>query len=200
MKNIYTGEMMWNPVPKWRPVSSFYMFPTEDAADGLLKNLQINVEGISEVCNLQDTIDTDKMKSKNMSSQHHQRQSYQKNYREQSKGRQEHTGRIEFFFAWMEQKKIPEEIEFLNLLYCNCIEIGKLTIFYKLIGSCEKQDYIRNKKHSKRDVFEKKKKTDFVSLKCLFPFFSSRSLQMLQDKMNASMTYIKMIKKNCLQH
>ena len=71
----------------------------------------------------------------------------------------------------MEQKKIPEEIEFLNLLYRTCIEIGKLTIFYKLIGSCRKQDYIRNKKHLKRDVFEKKKKTGFVSLKWLFPFF-----------------------------
>ena len=65
---------MWNPIPEWRPVSMFYMFPTEDAADGPLKNLQINVEGIAEDYNLQDIIDTDKMKSENMAFQHHQRQ------------------------------------------------------------------------------------------------------------------------------
>ena len=76
MKNIYTGEMMWNPVPEWRPVSLFYMFPTEDAADGPLKNLQINFEGIAEDCNLRYIIDTGKMKSENMAFQHCRRQSY----------------------------------------------------------------------------------------------------------------------------
>ena len=72
-------------------VSSFYIFLTEDAADGTLKNLQINVEGISEDCNLPDMTDTDKMKSENMAFQHHQRQSYKtitKNKRKEDKSTQ----------------------------------------------------------------------------------------------------------------
>ena len=66
----------------------------EDEADGTLKNLQINVEGIAEDCNIQDIIDTGVMNSENMAFQHRQRQSYEKNYQEQKKGRQEHTGSI----------------------------------------------------------------------------------------------------------
>ena len=44
----------------------FYVFPTEDAADGPLKNLQINFDGIAEDCNPQDIIDTGVRNSENI--------------------------------------------------------------------------------------------------------------------------------------
>ena len=69
---------MWNPVLEWKPVSSFYVFPTEDAADGPLKNLQIDFGGISEDCGLPYMVDTGIMESENMAFQHCQSFNYKK--------------------------------------------------------------------------------------------------------------------------
>jgi len=51
MRNIYTGEPMWNPVREWRELRSIHMYPTEDAADDSSIPL--------EVCDANDDNDDD---------------------------------------------------------------------------------------------------------------------------------------------
>ena len=34
MQNLYTGEVMWNPIRDWVTLSSIHKHPTKDAADG----------------------------------------------------------------------------------------------------------------------------------------------------------------------
>ena len=78
MKNIYTGEIICNPVPEWKPVSLFYLFPTEDAAYGLTKKLQIDVDGINHDCEFPEMVDTGRIESENMAFQHCQSLNYKK--------------------------------------------------------------------------------------------------------------------------
>ena len=44
MRNLYTGEIMWNPIRDWVALSSIHKHPTEDAADGPGKILLIDAD------------------------------------------------------------------------------------------------------------------------------------------------------------
>ena len=153
MRNLLTGESMWNPIREWRELGSFHLHPTVDAADEDPTSTDPDL--------LQAEYERDRSQAKA------KRRRTKSN---QEKDRQLHSFSIGRLLHWDEDCKIPDELLFLNSLYRTCLELGKIAIFYNLIKCVNRSSYLAQKKNIERDVIKKRNRATTLALKVAFPF------------------------------
>jgi len=162
MRNVYNGEPQWNPVRDWMELSKLYMHPTEDAADGPQRPLEVEIDKKDKTAN------PHWIKGRKRYDERRRAADITR-YRRQ-KGKEIHTGDIGNFFDWMDPRRIPSEILFLNALYRTCLEIGKLSVFQGLMECTSKEKYQTKKNNLNRDVFKKRQRKGAIALRVLLPF------------------------------
>ena len=153
MRNLFTGESMWNPIREWRELGSFHLHPTVDASD------EDPTLTDPDLLRAEYEHDLNQRKAKIMRTD-----------RKREKDHQLHSFSIGRLLHWDEDCKIPDELLFLNSLYRTCLELGKIAIFYNLIKCVTRSSYLAQKKHLQRDVFNKRNCATTLALKVAFPF------------------------------
>ena len=152
MKDIHTGEPLWNPIRDWFELSHFYLHPTVDASD----------ESGSDLARSCTDRGREEYRSQNNAWRH--------NVHDRARQAQIHTGDMGSFFHWMDPAKVPNEILFLNALYRTCVEIGKLTPFYNILKCHNQTKYETARRNLRRDVFTKRERLGAIVLKFLLSF------------------------------
>ena len=175
----FTKEPIWNPLREWKNLSEFHMTPTEDAADGPDRPVNIRLDTSPEK-HIPDPKRIQKIRNTDMRARRKRKCDTKNYHRSLFKSRQEHTGHIDnnqrsSFLSWLNPSKVPGEILFLNRLYRVCLEIGNTTKFFELIKSTTESMYQARKKHLDRDVFSIRTRTSYIALKIMFAvaFFQS---------------------------
>jgi len=125
MRNVYNGKPRWNPVRDWIELSKLYMYPTEDAAHGPQRLLKVELDEKDKTTN-PHWINGRKCC-------YERRRAADKTRYRRQKGEEIHTGDIGNYFDWMDPRRVPSKILFLNALYRTCLEIGKLFVFQGLM-------------------------------------------------------------------
>ena len=134
---------MWNPIRDWVPLSSIHKFPTEDARDGPGNTLHFTCGGHDDDVRAPDGCVNDC--DPPMADPSKIQQDYSTNRRQhiirrktlmyrRSKEEKIHSGHIGSLLNWKDPKEIPAEIRFLNALWRTCLEIGRIKVFYDLLG------------------------------------------------------------------
>lgn len=161
------GNLIWNPLRDWHNLSRFFMVASEDAADGPDKPLDIEVDSGQKRRR--------KIRAKNKADMNKRaREKRGASYKDET-ATKKHDGHIpndgkSTFLSWMDPRRIPDEISFLNRLYCMCLEIGNTAPFYNLIRSRCAESYRTNKHNLKRDVYDVRSGVGVIALKIMFVF------------------------------
>ena len=166
MKDLNTGEALWNPIKDWFELSKFYLHPTEDAADGPTKSLEVQVSP-------DDLKEFELAQRQNRAGEEATRQRRNKtkqNVRDRARDSTIHSGNMYEFFDWMDPRRIPTEILFLNTLYLLCIKFGKLGYFHKLLSAKNPEQYKTSKKNASRVIDKAKDRKGGFLFKSLFKF------------------------------
>ena len=156
MKDLETGEALWNPIRDWFELSRFYLHPTEDAADGPSKSLAVHVdaEDMEEFKLAERHNKAGKMKQMTRAVQKRRRM------KEHDQLSMIHTGNMAEFLGWMPERRVEQEILFLNGLYLSCIMFGKIGYFYKLLSTKNSKEYKTSKAYANRKIREEKQKKE----------------------------------------
>ena len=131
MQNLYTGNLMTNPIRDQKELGSFHLHSIIDAVDRAGSPLHVHnnngdcrdVDGDPAMANpsgIRGVYRGDLIQEKRR---------HLKFFYEQEQRRKIHSGNIGTFFQWEDPRKIPDEIIFLNTLYDTCIEIDKRVVF-----------------------------------------------------------------------
>ena len=163
MRNIYTGQPMWNPVRLWKDISSMYLHPTDHASDPTgvyAAPPEDESDAAPEMVHPKNIPSTENTKAKRLK---------QKRDRwEHKRVHKQRSGHPGARLGWLDMSHLPFEMKWLNETYRRCVAVGESAAIHNLLQSKTKEEY--NKKKSELNkTFKGRKFQKLYALNLLLP-------------------------------